>query len=371
MELEQEVGRRLHVRFDSISNKDEFQSLVHALWIELGGDEEITVRNFCNICFELWCCFYNHLDISDKISRDTAEEKVRNLIKFTDQDQFSKPWEKGIYKTIASLVIGKNENLNLSIDNSEDFENMLKSWQSTGININPRKVVNTLARFTADSGFEEDTDVLERHSNIVGPYTTNHKMFGEYYNHSQKLWMKKLSKPEVKEKIIERSNRNRVAANDKSARDYQLAALFKKYYADNLVCVVCGTKGTTSQIEVSHKIPLSLGVDNFAFDSPINMELLCHPCHKRYEADFDKKYAKKANKEEFVESIYKSQLRNNPWAKFIKKDIFKIPDKKEFSFKGKVKCIDCRRIYNDVELCKKCNGAVKPADDPFFKTWKK
>jgi len=371
VELEQEVGRRLHVRFDSISDKDEFQSLVQALWIELGGDEEITLRNFCNIGFELWCCFYNHLDISDKKSRDIAEEKVRNLIKFTDLNQFSKPWQKGIYKTIASLVIGKNEHLNLSINNSEDFENMLKSWQSTGIQINPRKVVDTLERFTIDSGYDQDPDVLERYSDIVGPYTTNHKMFGEFYNQTEKLWMKKLSKTEVKEKIIERSNRRRITANGKSARDFQLAVLFKKYYADNRVCVVCGTKGKESPIEVSHKIPLSLGVDNFAFDSPINMELLCHSCHKRYEKDFDKRYAEKENKKEFVEGIHKSQLRNSPWSKLINKNIFQIQEKKEFSFKGKVKCIDCRRIYNDVELCKKCGGAVKPVKDPSFKTWRK
>ena len=218
----------MHSRFNDIPTKDEFQSLVQAYWVQLGETEEIDLDNFRRICFELWCSFYSHSDISVAKQRNAAEEQTRNLIKFTDTDQFAGPWERGIYRTIANLVIGKRSKLNLSIETFEEFEYLLKSWQSTGVQINPRKVVDMLARKTEEGGYAGDLDVMERYANIVGPYTSNHKMFGDYYNHSQKFWLSKLARTEIKEKIIERAQRARVPVDGKLARDYQLALLFKK-----------------------------------------------------------------------------------------------------------------------------------------------
>ncbi len=359
----------MHSRFNDIPSKDEFQSLVQAYWVQLGETEKISLDNFRRICFELWCSFYSHSDISVAKQRNAAEEQTRNLIKFTDSDQFAGPWERGIYRTIANLVIGKRTKLNLSIETFEEFEHLLKSWQSTGVQINPRKVVDMLAKKTEEGGHAGDLDVMERYANIVGPYTSNHKMFGDYYNHSQKFWLSKLSRTEIKEKIIERAQRARIPVDGRLARDYQLALLFKKYYEAE--CVTCGAKGHKAQIEVSHKIPLSLGVDNFALDSPINMELLCHTCHKRYEAKFDKDYKKSKDPSKFLERKHKSQLRNSPWSKFID---LGTPQKKKaprIDYSGKLKCINCRRQYKGVELCKKCGGAVRPIEDPLFKNWKK
>ena len=367
MNLEREIGRRLNSRFDRITSKEEFQSMVKGYWIQLGDKEDMGLGNFQRICFELLCCFYGHIDISDSKSRNLAEEKTRKLIKFTDKDQFAGPWERTIYRSLANLVIGKRSRLNLTIDSFEEFENLVNSWQSTGLQLNPRKVIDMLARKTEEGGHDKDPEVLERYSNIVGPYTTNHRLFGEYYNHSSKFWLNKLSRSEIKEKIIERANRTRMAVDGKFPRDYQLSLLFKKYYKAE--CVTCGAKGPKAQIEVSHKIPLSMGADNFALDSPINMELLCHSCHKRYERQFDKDYEKSKDKQSFFEKKHKSQLRNSPWAAFV--DINNLQSRSTSNYTGKLKCIECRRQYKNVELCKKCGGAVLPIDDNLFKKWKK
>ena len=112
-------------------------------------------------------------------------------------------------------------------------------------------------------------------------------------------------------------------------------------------------------------------MDNFAFDSPINMELLCHTCHKRYEAKFDKDYKKSKDPSKFLERKHKSQLRNSPWSKFIDLGTPRKKKAPRIDYSGKLKCINCRRQYKGVELCKKCGGAVRPIEDPLFKNWKK
>jgi len=363
------VGRKLHLHFNEITTKDQFQTLVMKMWKDLDNSEEMSIVIFREICFELWCCFYSHINISNTESRNKAEDNTRNLLKFTDKDQFEVSWKTGIYKTIANLVMDKNRHLSLSINTFEDFENLLESWQSTGIHINPRKVIDTLDIKMRENGSSNDLAMIERCTQIVGPYTSNHKMFGAYYNHSQKFWMNKLSKPEVKKVIIERSNRSRYTIDGKVPRDYQLALLFKKYH--DAVCVICGDKGSGANIEVSHKIPLSLGSDKFGFDLPINMELLCHSCHKRYESQFDKDYEKSNDKNKFVKVMHESQLRNSPWAEFMSSEAFEILEKPKIDYSGKVKCIECRRQYTGVELCKKCGNAVLPTEDSFFKNWKK
>ena len=366
---EQIIGRKLHLHFNGITTKDQFQTLVLNMWQDLDNGIEMSIVIFREICFELWCCFYSHINISNTKSRNRAEENTRNLLKFTDKDQFEISWKNGIYKTLANLVLDQNRHINLSIDTFDDFENVLHSWQSTGIQINPRKVIDTIASKMKESGSSTDLDTIERCTQIIGPYTSNHKMFGTYYNHSQKFWMNKLSKIEVKKEIIERSNRSRMTINDKFPRDYQLALLFKRYH--DAVCVICGNKGSEANIEVSHKIPLNLGSDNFAFDLPINMELLCHSCHKRYEANFDKEYGISEDKNIFVKEMHDSQLRNSPWAEFIDQKAFKSVEKPKIDYSGKVKCIDCRRQYTGVELCKNCGNAVLPVENPFFRRWKK
>ena len=176
------------------------------------------------------------------------------------------------------------------------------------------------------------------------------------------MWIGKLTKPEIKRKIIEKCNKKRILVKGKIPRDNELALLFKNYY--NKECVICGSK---KNIEVSHKIPLHLGIENYAFDLPFNMELCCHSCHKNYEKDFEKRYNLWEDKIEKLRKTHETDVRNSEWTEYIEPENYEVVKIEKKDYSGKVKCVNCLRRYKNVDKCKKCNHDVLPLEDAFWK----
>ncbi|HJM16417.1 MAG TPA: hypothetical protein QF851_03075, partial [Flavobacteriales bacterium] len=265
------------------------------------------------------------------------------------------------YATISNLILGtKHNKFKLKINSTKELETLISSWRAIGVNIEPQTLLTVLTNKIENIGLQNDTKVIKRCSDILGPYSEDNNAFEDFYNHSNQLWLNKMSKLEIKEEIIRRANKSRAPVNGKYLRDHQLALLFKKYHKP--VCVVCGDN---QNIEISHKIPLNLGHDNYAFDLPFNMDLCCHSCHKRYEKNFDSKYENSKDKEKFLKETHQTDVRNSVWTKHINSKVYKISEKPKYS--GIMKCVKCLKRYRKVKLCKSCNNDVLPIEDPFFK----
>ena len=349
----------LYDEFDNISTKDEFERKVRLTWKKF-GDSELSLNRMRNICFGLWVKIYS-INLSNTKEVNAAEGRFSKLNKVTSRDDFYIPWNKTKYSTLANLVLDiKHRKFKLKIMNTEQLEILIFSWRAVGVRVEPQNLVKFLTDKIKRENLARDKKLIERCADILGDYTEYDNSFKEFYEHSKKLWVKKLSKSEIKEEIIKRSNRERTTVNGKYLRDHELALLLKKYH--KAVCVVCGSK---KNIEVSHKIPLSLGEQNYAFDLPFNMDLCCHPCHKRHERNFDEKYEKSTDKKNFVKEIHESDVRNSPWTKYIDSEHYKVSEKPEYS--GVMKCVKCLKRYRKISFCKSCDGELLPIEDAFFK----
>ena len=349
----------LYENFDDISTKDEFEGKVKLSWKKFGG-EKFSINRMRAICFGLWTRIYS-IDLSKEKEVNNAEERFSKLKKITSDDQFYEHWNKTKYSTLSNLILDvKHRKFKLRVENTEELEVLISSWRAIGVRIEPQNLVNFLTMKIRRDELYLNKKLIERCADILGDYTENDNSFKEFYEHSSKLWLNKLSKSDIKDEIIKRSNRKRTIVDGKYPRDYQLALLLKTYHKP--VCVVCGD---SQNIEISHKIPLNLGHDNYAFDLPFNMDLCCHSCHKRYEKNFDSKYENSKDKEKFLKEMHQTDVRNSVWTKHINSKVYKISEKPKYS--GIMKCVKCLKRYRKVKLCKSCNNNVLPIEDPFFK----
>ena len=349
----------IYEHFDNIRTTDDLNNKIKIVWNKL-GEEKLNSEIHEKIYFGLWVCIYK-INLSNEKEINKAEQHFAKLKKIAPRHLFFTLWNRSKYSTLANLILNtKHNNFELKINNTSELELLISSWRSIGINIDPRLFLKRVSEVIENLKLQNNKTVIEHCSEIIGPYSEYNNAFDEFYKHSEKLWINKLTKEEMKEEIIMRSNKKRPIIDGKYQRDHQLALLFKKYYRS--VCIICGSN---KRIEISHKIPLKLGHENYGFDLPFNMELCCHSCHKRYEEDFDSRYEKSEDKIQFLKETHEADIRNSVWIKHIDSKYYKVSEKPKYS--GIVKCIKCLRRYTKVESCKACDGEVLPIEDSFFK----
>ena len=350
----------LYDNFEKINTKDEFEGITSKVWKKKTG-EKLTSRKIKNICFGLWNKIYD-IEISDKKELEKAERLFTKFLKITDYEWFFFEWNDAKYSTLANLILNKKPSKKFNIRNSEDLDTLISSWRSAGVKIEAEKIVQSLTSKIEEEGLSENEKVLKKCSEILGSYSEYSNKFYGFYEHSRNLWVAKLTKAELKERIIEKCNKERATVEGRTQRDHELAILFKNYYKKE--CIICGSR---ENIEVSHKIPLHLGPDRYGFDLPFNMELCCHSCHKRYERDFDKRMEKAEDTEKFLKNIHDTDVRNSEWTNYIDSKYYTVVPKPKIDYSGIVKCVNCLRRYKNVDKCKKCNHDVLPLEDAFWK----
>jgi len=365
-----ETVNLLYDDFEFVSNGDEFDGQIKLIWKKVSG-KKIALNRIRNICFGLWNRIYC-IKLSNKKEVNIAEANFLKLKRITHDDWFYNHWNKTKYATLANLILDtektdfiKHPKYKLKVNDANELETLISSWRSIGIQIEPQKIVETITSKIKEYKLESNQKIIGKCSEILGPYSEYTNEFDDFYEHSKNLWVKKLSKPELKRKIIEMCNKKRTLINGIIPRNHELAIYFKNYYGK--VCVICGDK---NKIEVSHKIPLKLGANNYAFDLPFNMELCCHSCHKRYEKDFDKRIKKSKNKGKFLKKIHRADVRNSEWTEHIDSKNYAVIEKPKKNYSGIVKCVKCLKRYNNIEKCKHCNHNTLPIEDKFFKIGK-
>ena len=369
MTLESDVAREILSDFDNIQNPNEYRAMATLYWTRASGKKSLNPNTLGKLAFATWSQIYHKLDLSDQKARDVAEERFRNLIKFNYVKDFKYPLQRSLEDIVSGLVLGRTSKLVLKVENFSNLDYLIQSWQSTGLRLDPGNVVRLVAKKMKRSGIEKNPESIQRAVRTLGQYSHSDSLFAPYQNWTDDYWKAKRSKPELKKEIIRRANRKRDVVNGRHTRDSQLAAILKKYYT--LECTSCGRRTDEEKIELSHKIPLSLGIANYAFDSPVNMELLCHECHQRYERTFNKNYdslSETAQKEK-VKKMHESQLRLSEWAEHVDKSVFDIDAQEIVAETPTVlKCSACMKRYNNVEECKSCGAPMLPVGHRFFKS---
>ena len=357
----------LYENFESISTSDQFDGKIKLIWKEISG-KKIVRNQLTDICFGIWNRIYS-INLSNKKEVAIAESNFLKLKKLTNDDWFYNHWNKTKYATLANLILDtegthfiKHSKYKLKVNDTKELETLISSWRSIGIQIEPQKIVKEVTSKIKKSNIEPNHDIIRKCSEILGPYSEYTNEFEDFYEHSKNLWVKKLSKPELKENIIKMSNKRRSLINGVIPRNHELAIHFKKYY--NKECVVCGSK---EKIEVSHKIPLHLGPEKYGFDLPFNMELCCHACHKSHEKNFDKKLGKSKDKDKFLKEIHDADVRNSEWTEYIDSKYYTVIPKPKIDYSGIVKCVKCLKRYNNIEKCKNCNHNTLPIKDEFWR----
>lgn len=349
--------------FDTINTKDEFESVANKIW-KKKTNEKLSSRKIKRICFGIWNKIYD-IDISKKKELDGAERLFIKLMKITDFEWFFREWNISKYATLANLILTTTTKKKFKIESSEDLEKLVSSWRSAGVMIEPNKIIEVLTTKIKENNLEENKIVINKCSEVLGHYSEYNNQFYEFYQQSEKMWVAKLSKAEIKDRIIEKSNKKRTTVDGRTQRDHELAIFFKNYYKKE--CVICGSK---ENIEVSHKIPLHLGPEKYGFDLPFNMELCCHTCHKRYEGNFDKRLEKADDKEKFLKKTHETDVRNSIWTEYIDSKYYTVIQKQKIDYSGIVKCVKCLRRYKNVKKCKVCSHEVLPIEDNFFRIGK-
>lgn len=369
MTLESDVALEILSEFDDFQNANEYRATAALYWTRAAGKNSFNANTLGKLAFAIFAQIYYKLDLSDQKARDLAEEQFRDLLKFNYAKDLKYPLQRSLEEIVSGLVLGRTTKLVLKVKDFSDLDYLIQSWQSTGLRLDPGAAVRLVAKKMKRSGAAKNPESVQRAVRTLGHYSHADKLFAEYHNRSEDYWKAKHSKPELKKEIIRRANRQRDVVEGCHTRDSKLAGLLKKYYP--LECTACGRRTTEAKIELSHKIPLNLGVANYAFDSPINVELLCNECHQRYELTFQKNYdalSEKGQKAK-VKKMHESQLKLSEWTPHIDKHVFDTVEQAVVVETPKVlKCSACMRRYNNVNECKSCGGPMLPVGHRFFKS---
>ena len=337
---------RIYERLDEVENKKEYNTLSEKEF--KSWRIPINKRDKSRVAFQILTLIHNCANIADAISGSEAEEKLRIFLQKINPsvssanynltsnsweytfDPISKSFQKTVHSAIKNMIMGGRGNIKFEIDSHEQLELVVGMYKSVGlwISIEDYEVGEKAWKksglvSTVESSLERSGITIESHPK---EFTRVAEILGKWARHSPVL--KKLvgsvakhkTNKEIKQIIIKRARRPRKTSEGKFARDHELAFWFKEYCGWN--CFVCGSK---ENIELSHKIPLNLGLRKYAFDHPINMEPLCHECHKRYERKFDKSYSSldESGKKNKVRKMHKKQLANSEWTPFFDIEIYK------------------------------------------------
>jgi 5-methylcytosine-specific restriction endonuclease McrA len=362
-----EAAGQIFELFDTINSRGEYRALTARFWSEVSKGKALSGKTSRKLAFEIFWKIYDGMDISNQKDRDRAEEQFRNLLRFNNVRNFRQPIQSAIHDLASDLVLGRKFRFTLKLRDFTDFEHLIETWQSTGLRLDPGEITRNVASKMVKNGTHRNEKSLRRVVDILGVYSNADKIFVPFFVKSEKYWASKRSKPELKQEIIKRANRRRDVVDGRHTRDSRLVLLLKRYYPKE--CKYCGRKGRDIIIEISHRIPLNLGVKNFGFDSPINMEPLCRECHKRHEKIFTRKYdaLDSEGQNEMVRKIHESQLKASEWRGHIDKAIFDVDlDSIAIANSAISKCTVCLKRFNNTLLCKSCGSPTLPLGHAAF-----
>jgi len=329
------IASRIYEHLDEVENKKEYNSLLKKQFEEFG----IPIKKLekSHVAFQILTLIHNRANLADSVSSSDVEEKLRIFLQKINPSVFSfesyslvslsNAFQKTVHAAIKNMIMGGRGKIKFEIDSHEELELVVSMYKSVGLWISIedyevgketwKKTLPGLVS-TVETSLERSGITIESHPK---EFTRVAEILGKWARHSPVL--KKLvgsvanhkTSKEIKQIIVKRASRLRKAAKGIFARDHELAFWLKVYY--DYGCFAC--EDSKENVELSHKIPLSLGLRKYAFDHPINMEPLCHECHKRYEKKFDESYRSldESGKKNKVRKMHEEQLANSEWTPFF------------------------------------------------------
>lgn len=234
---------------------------------------------------------YSGIDPNEKNKVIKAETLIRKFLKLYKPTKHE--WEKTIERSVKNLLFTGKGNFEFYIDNFYAFRNIVKSWQSLGLGI----YFSNIEKYAIEEiGKFNDNNRLSQSQQRIANIFDNYAKTPELRQWIMKVRNPNLSNLEMKEEIKRIDKQNRIIYNGKHLRHPNLARYLKILHS--YTCARCNKDSSTTEIEASHNIPLSLGVKMGGVDRSWNISVLCSECHKFEEMMFFKKY----NKLETVES---------------------------------------------------------------------
>jgi len=318
--------------------------------------------------------FHDGISLEDLSSWNQAEERTRKLLKVAPKKAFLNVLQRQVHDTIRNMIFGDMGHFPMSIDSHEDLKMVIKSWQALGLSVSPGGVVKSVIKHLKRrrKSPEHNMEVYARIAEILGPFAVRDPLLSKFMAYDESYWKRKYDRIALRSEIIERANRKRRLVEGRHTRDHRLARLLKVYY--QFTCTACGRKQSkTLLVQISHKIPLRLGIQNGGLDNPINMETLCTECHERYEAMFDKEYEEKneAERKTWLASLQRRMFDYSDWANDVSvpecwgMEPSEVSSLNTFNGSRKKKrflifCTECRRRYRRPLIqCPKCGGMMK------------